>query len=279
MCPRLLASFLNRLFCFLVLDEKAYEILSRWIISRFPTPTAPDMADTLSMKLLQRLSSSLLFAEYPSAADAPPDLGVFWRKVETSFKLLRDLEVNAKASPTGKAASPISRKRGGTVARGGRVDPRHFDSMGFNVPTTDTEVREVRARVLSELQSILEVCECMNDILHMALNQPQYYLLVLRQPLVSEIFKSSYTKVNLARENLVRGKAPSSETKPVIATSDRPSGSGFPMIQPMKGSLYLEDIEEFGDWAILLSPRAQKDLRDVKRSDGAMFRIVMKKIK
>ena len=51
------------------------------------------------------------------------------------------------------------------------------------------------------------------------------------------------------------------------------------MIQPMKGSLYLDDIEGFGEWGILLSPRAQKDLRDVRRSDGAMFRIVMKKIK
>jgi hypothetical protein len=111
------------------------------------------------------------------------------------------------------------------------------------------------------------------------LTQPQYYLLVLRQPLVSEIFKSSYTKVNLAKENLAREKVPPSEPKTVMAPPERPASSVFPMIQPMKGSLYLEDIEGFGDWVILLSTRAQKDLRDVKRSDGAMFRIVMKKIK
>jgi len=51
------------------------------------------------------------------------------------------------------------------------------------------------------------------------------------------------------------------------------------MIQPMKAALYFEDIEGFGEWAVLLSTRAQKYLRDVKGADGAMFRIVMKKIK
>ena len=111
----------------------------------------------------------------------------------------------------------------------------------------------------------------------MALNQLQYYLLVLREPLVSEVFKSSYMKINLAKENTVKEKASPLETDAVVPDrSDRP---GLPMIQPMKASLYLGDIEGFGEWGILLSPRAQKDLRDVKRSDAAVFRIVMKKIK
>ena len=51
------------------------------------------------------------------------------------------------------------------------------------------------------------------------------------------------------------------------------------MVQPMKAALYFDDIEGFGEWAILLSTQAQKDLRSIKRSDGAMFRIVIKKIK
>jgi len=51
------------------------------------------------------------------------------------------------------------------------------------------------------------------------------------------------------------------------------------MVQPMGAALYFDDVEGFGEWPILLSTRAQKDLRDFKRADGAMFRIVMKKIK
>ena len=52
----------------------------------------------------------------------------------------------------------------------------------------------------------------------------------------------------------------------------------FSMVQPMKAALYFDDIEGFGEWSIMLSTRAQKDLREVKRADGAVFRIVMKKI-
>jgi len=51
------------------------------------------------------------------------------------------------------------------------------------------------------------------------------------------------------------------------------------MIQPTAAALYFDDIEGFGEWTILLSTPALKALRDVKRADGAMFRIVLKKIK
>ena len=53
----------------------------------------------------------------------------------------------------------------------------------------------------------------------------------------------------------------------------------FPMVQPMKVSLYFDDIEGFGEWQILLSTRAQKYLRDVKRANDSMFQTIMKKIK
>ena len=72
---------------------------------------------------------------------------------------------------------------------------------------------------------------------------------------------------------------PDPEEEVATIAPDQPTGPTFPMIQPVKASLYFDGIEGFGEWAILLSTRALKDLRDVKRSDGAMFQIVMKKIK
>ena len=116
------------------------------------------MTDTLSLRLLQRLSASLLFAEYPSAAEAPPDLHDFWRKVEISIKTLQDLEANAKDSWKGDARPSMGRKRGKTVTRESRTDPSYSDCLGISVPTTDAEVHEARTRLLSELQGILEVC-------------------------------------------------------------------------------------------------------------------------
>jgi len=256
-----------------VLDEEVYEKLSSWIISGFPTPTTPNMTDTLSMKLLQRLSSSLLFAEYPSAADAPPDLRAFWRKVEQSFNILKELGENANNTYTSGNISPVSRKKGKQASKNRRIDPSPFDSMGVAVPSTDVEVRDVYSGVLSQLQSILEV-RGPTVSAPLGTKNPQYYLLVLREPLVSETFRSSYIKASRLSE-----KVSSPTTKKAVVGSGRSQSLAFPMVQPMKAALYFDDVDGFGEWSILLSTRAQKDLRDYKRADGAMFGIIIKKMK
>ena len=60
---------------------------------------------------------------------------------------------------------------------------------------------------------------------------------------------------------------------------EQPLEAAFPMIHPTTAALYFDDIEGFGEWPILLSTRALKALREVERADGAMFQIVLKKIK
>ena len=44
-------------------------------------------------------------------------------------------------------------------------------------------------------------------------------------------------------------------------------------------SLYPENVEDFGDWPIILSARAQKDLQEANNVGGATFQITMNKIK
>lgn len=39
-----------------------------------------------------------------------------------------------------------------------------------------------------------------------------------------------------------------------------------------------DNFEDFGDWPILLSTRARKDLQEAKKCDGTTFQIAMKKI-
>ena len=152
------------------MDEGAHGKLSKWILAGFPTFATPNMMDTMSMRLLQRFSSSLLFAEYPSTANVPPDLRVFWRKVELSFSVLKNLEENANGPLTGGNISPVSRRKGKTVTSNRRIDPLPFDSMGITVPTTNTEVLDVCIRILSELQSILEVSGFVTNSLRRKLN-------------------------------------------------------------------------------------------------------------
>lgn len=48
---------------------------------------------------------------------------------------------------------------------------------------------------------------------------------------------------------------------------------------PTKAALYFESVEELGPWRILISSRADRDLRALRRGDAKMFRIVMKKMK
>ena len=153
-----------------MLEERAYEKLSKWVVAGFPTSAMPNIMDTMTMRLLRRFSSSLLFAEYPSAADVPPDLRAFWRKVELSSTVLKNLEENVTSTSTGGKVSPVNRRKGKAVMNSRRVDPLPFDSMGITVPTTDAEVRDVYVTVLSQLRSVLEVCGLVANILRAELN-------------------------------------------------------------------------------------------------------------
>ena len=148
-----------------MLEEGAYKKFSKWILGVFPTSATPNITGTMSMWLLQRFSSSLLSAEYPSAADVPHNLRVFSRKVELSLDVLKHLQKNTDYALTGRNTSPVSRKRGKSVTSNRHTDPLPFNSMGIAVPSTDAEVRDVYIKVLSQLRTILEVCGFIADSL------------------------------------------------------------------------------------------------------------------
>ena len=121
------------------------------------------------MRLLQRFSSSLLSAEYPSTADVPHNLRVFSRKVELSLDVLEHLQRSTNYALMGRNTSPVSRKRSKSVTSSRRIDPLPFNSMGISVPSTDAEVHDVYIRVLSQLRTILEVRGFIADSLHIEL--------------------------------------------------------------------------------------------------------------
>jgi hypothetical protein len=53
----------------------------------------------------------------------------------------------------------------------------------------------------------------------------------------------------------------------------------YPQVQPMKAALYFDSVEGFGQWQILISGRAYRNLREAKKKDKNLFRITLKKIK
>ena len=139
------------------LDDQAYERLSKWTISRFPTPATPNVMEALGIKLLQRLSCSLISVEGVSTTEHRNELRELRRKLGLSLNVLKELGGCADQVSAGANVPQIGRKRPKALVRHTQLDPHPFDCMGIAVPMTEDEVRAVRGDILPQLQSILGV--------------------------------------------------------------------------------------------------------------------------
>ena len=140
-----------------VLDDQAYERLSKWTVARFPTSATPNVMEALGIKLLQRLSSSLTSIEGVSTAEHRAEFRVFRRKVGLSLNVLKELGGCTDRASVDANVSPVGRKRSKTLARRTQLDPHPFDCMGIAVPTKEDEVHAVCGDILPQLQTILGV--------------------------------------------------------------------------------------------------------------------------
>ena len=140
-----------------VLDHRAYERLTRWIIAQFPTPATFNVMGALGVELLKRLSSSLTSVEGVSTAEHRNELREFRRKVGLSLNVLKELGGCTDQASVGANMPPISHTGSKAPSRRVQLDPDPFDSMGIAVPTTEDEVRAVCGDILPRLQSILGV--------------------------------------------------------------------------------------------------------------------------
>ncbi|OAX32327.1 hypothetical protein K503DRAFT_870221 [Rhizopogon vinicolor AM-OR11-026] len=68
-----------------------------------------------------------------------------------------------------------------------------------------------------------------------------------------------------------------SSNEVVESPAQRPSA--YPMVQPMKAALYFDNADGFGVWRILISTVGYKNLREYRRADVKVFKIIVKKIK
>ena len=141
----------------IVLDDQPYERLSKSIISQFPTPATLDVMEALGIKLLQRLSSSLLSVEVVSTAEHRNELREFRRRVGLSLNVLKELAGCAGWASVDASAPLTSRKKSKAPARHIQLDPHPFDCMRIAVPVTEDEVRAVCVDILPQLQNILRV--------------------------------------------------------------------------------------------------------------------------
>ena len=107
----------------------------------------------------------------------------------------------------------------------------------------------------------------------------QHYLGVLRIPHLKKAIDDMYLEPTaLPAESPAR-----QESTSIIQSSDDTHHHNkvlIPMsMQPIKIAFHLSPAEGFGEWTVLVSTEAERDLRATNKRDPAGFAIVLKKIR
>ncbi|KAG1718561.1 hypothetical protein EDB19DRAFT_1837892 [Suillus lakei] len=137
------------------------------------------------------------------------------------------------------------------------IDASLFVKLGMAVPPTSEAATSLSTYILAELKKILS-----------------FYLLLLRSTgLVGDIKALLFPNV----EESAKDVAPEVSFPEDAESSTEPSA--YPMVQPMKAALYFDNANGFGEWRILISSEAYKHLREHRRADQKIFKIIYKKIK
>lgn len=76
---------------------------------------------------------------------------------------------------------------------------------------------------------------------------------------MAEVFKSLHVEANLSSEGAGQSR-----------------NQQFPATRP---TISFDSVEGFGEWPVLMSTRAHKDLRDVKSTSDSMFQAAMENLR
>ncbi|OJT07946.1 hypothetical protein TRAPUB_1157 [Trametes pubescens] len=138
-----------------------------------------------------------------------------------------------------------------------------FHAFGVRPPTTQASAAEMITTILDKQRTIL-----------------QFYLKAFRQEPHCSFFRTVYLPrlPNEEESGVSTDSIPQTPTSPSVPSKIRGSLPARPLDQPLTASLFMDGIESFGEWPILTSPRAQRDLRKARKEDGKKFKIIVKKI-
>jgi hypothetical protein len=101
---------------------------------------------------------------------------------------------------------------------------------------------------------------------------------VFRLESLTDVFKRNYIPSS-AFEGLASSSANLADSFDQNIEIPEEVPAAYPQVQPMKAALYFDNAEGFGQWRILISGTADRDLRKTRKKDINLFRITLKKIK
>ncbi|KAH6917677.1 hypothetical protein BKA70DRAFT_1178699 [Coprinopsis sp. MPI-PUGE-AT-0042] len=252
--------------------------LSGWLLRSFPAALPETANDCLHLSILQRLVKYAYFSvpetECQGDLDSlQDDVQFALHAPEAIAKLTAmqfDDEMNDeiddgdwKGGKSRKRPSQAERKRQLQAAlRKKKEVPSEVEvglrALGItSVPGSPEAAQELALRVLLDSKDLLAK-----------------YLSVIRTEKVSEIIRSS-----LSVQQTVKRKP---RAEPIITNLTPPevvspmTASAFET--PLKAALYFDSASDLGDWEVVVSGRAIRDIRAAQKRDRASYNIIMKKI-
>ncbi|KAI1785582.1 hypothetical protein LXA43DRAFT_1185708 [Ganoderma leucocontextum] len=255
--------------------------LSTSILEGFPRTHQP-FTSSLAANLLTQLPLFYLFLPSTAATEVPvTSIRISRQQTETAIPVLealRKLRFDSEAEEDVTAQEELSefadfefavKRKGQKKRKQGKrgqrsvpsVDTKAIASYGAEVPQTRAEAEVLCESILASQRDVL-----------------QTYLGYLRLPSVALAAKIAFLP-----------PPPEVDSSPIVLDGaaletsfdhdDTDAPAAYPLVQPMKAALYFDSAEGFGEWRILISTRADRDLRQARRRDAKLFQIFVKKIK
>ncbi|KAI9068145.1 hypothetical protein FKP32DRAFT_1672451 [Trametes sanguinea] len=271
-------------FVLSAVGENAYDQLRKTILHNFPETPDRYLASSVSGVLL-RLSKFLLFLPYPDlASDEPPSLRSHHHSVELAVPLLQALiALQATCGNAGGSSADVDvneddefadtffrvKKKGQSKRKqrkrgngGTSVDIKLITDYNGYVPRTAEDVSQLIMHVLERQKRILED-----------------YLSMFRLPHLAPLIKKMYLPQRAVANTEPIPVKGSAQTTTSAEIEEADSTSAYPVVQPMKAALYFESADGFGEWRILISTRADRDLRQARSKNPKLFKIIVNKLK
>ncbi|RXW14070.1 hypothetical protein EST38_g11783 [Candolleomyces aberdarensis] len=253
-------------------------VLASWLLESFPKYLVDDFQALIHCEILKRLSYFL--ASLPCAFDRERQLFLSESRLQVEktphvLKYMVDLARNEiedvddvdEADSDGfairnKQKQYQQKKAHKTKMRNSGLEEQDLALLNVTDPQTEEEASfnawsllDILKRTLSEYFDLLR--------------EPEICLTIQRMAVDS-------VPTN-AGDHEARNQQPANGSAPEEAPADS-TPAAYPCIQPMTAALYFESASGFGEWQILISSRADRDLRNARRSDAKFFKIVIKKI-
>ncbi|KAF8807162.1 hypothetical protein BYT27DRAFT_7189247 [Phlegmacium glaucopus] len=248
------------------------QIFANWLLSHFPL-YPKDFCSSSTASILARLSSSLLF-ECPFERDLREKLSIYLTRVKNAPHALKALSEAAfpNVSERHTVEDEIDlkylvrkpqRQRKGAKGPAKFFNPVAEKALGFfnfSVPFDSQEAEGQITAILKDQQSVLKF--------YLESMQRHDIAAAILTACVHREVLDTNPNLNIIKEQTILS------SNGLISTP-----AAFPMVLPMKAALYFESADGFGEWRILISTRADHDLRDARRKDSKFFKIIVKKIK